>query len=105
MNPEYASFADTSLLVSIFRGLFLGSVSGFMLGLLLTYTIRFFLESKAQLILAAVSFTFIGYTIVFLAVQQGGYLCALVMGITTSLSYRNNSTEDEIEFLQNSLNL
>ena len=103
LNPEYASFAGTSLLVSIFRGLFIGSVSGFMLGLLLTYIIRFFLESKAQLILAAVSFTFIGYTIAFLAVQQGGYLCALIMGITTSLSYRNNSTEDEIEFLSEQL--
>jgi len=69
----------------------------------LTYTIRFFLTSKAQLILAAVSFTFIGYSIASLAVEQGGYLCALIMGITTSLSYRNHSNEDEIEFLSDQL--
>ena len=103
LNPEYASFANTGLLISIFRGFFIGSVSGLILGLLLTYTIRFFLTSKAQLILAAVSFTFIGYSIASLAVEQGGYLCALIMGITTSLSYRNHSNEDEIEFLSDQL--
>ncbi len=103
LNPEYASFANTGLLISIFRGFFIGSVSGLILGLLLTYTIRFFLTSKAQLILAAVSFTFIGYSIASLAVEQGGYLCALIMGITTSLSYRNHSNEDEIEFLSHQL--
>ena len=103
LNPEYSSFANTGLLTSIFRGFFIGSASGLILGLLLTYTIRFFLTSKAQLILAAVSFTFIGYSISSLAVEQGGYLSALIMGITTSLSYRNHSTEDEIEFLSDQL--
>ena len=103
LNPEYANFANIRILISIVRGVFIGSVSGLILGFLLTYTIRFFLTSKPQLILAAVSFTFIGYSISFFAVQQGGYLCALVMGITTSLSYRNNSTEDEIDFLSEQL--
>ena len=103
LNPEYASFANSSLLISILRGIFIGSVSGLLLGFLLTYFIRYLLESKAQLILAAVSFTFIGYSISFFAVEQGGYLCALIMGITTSLSYRKNSNEDEIEFLSEQL--
>lgn len=103
LNPEYASIANTGLLISILRGFFIGAVSGLILGFLLTYTIRFFIESNAQLILAAVSFTFIGYSISFFAVQQGGYICALIMGITTSLSYRNNSTEVEIEFLSEQL--
>ena len=54
---------------------------------------------KAQLVLAAVVFTFIGYSVSVFAVHQGGYLSALIMGIVTSLSYRGCSTQDEIEFL------
>ena len=103
LNPEYASFANSGLLISILRGIFIGSVSGLLLGFLLTCFIRYLLESKAQLVLAAVSFTFIGYSISFFAVEQGGYLCALIMGITTSLSYRKNSNEDEIKFLSEEL--
>ena len=70
---------------------------------MLTCTIRFFLTSKAQLILAAVAFTFIGYSISVFAVHQGGFLCALIMGIVTSWFYRTCSTGGEIEFLSEEL--
>jgi len=103
LNPEYSSIASFGLLLSIFKGFLIGSVSGLVLGFLLTCTIRFFLTSKAQLILAAVAFTFIGYSISVFAVHQGGFLCALIMGIVTSWFYRTCSTGGEIEFLSEEL--
>ena len=103
VNPGYSLVSNYDLLVSIFKGFFIGSVSGLVLGFFLTYLIRYLSTSKAQLILAAISFTFIGYSISVFAVHQGGYLCALIMGIVTSLSYRSYSTEDEIEFLSEEL--
>lgn len=103
LNPGYSQIANSELLTSILKGLLIGSFSGLILGLILTYVIRYLLTSKAQLILAAVAFTFVGYSISVFAVQQGGYLCALIMGIVTSLSYRSYSKEDEIEFLSEEL--
>lgn len=103
LNPGYSPIANSELVISIFKGFLIGSLSGLILGILLTYLIRYLLTSKAQLILAAVAFTFIGYSISVFAVHQGGYLCALIMGIVTSLSYRSCSREDEIEFLSEEL--
>ena len=103
LNPGYSPIANSELVNSIFKGFLIGSLSGLILGFILTYVIRYLLTSKAQLILAAIAFTFIGYSISVFAVHQGGYLCALIMGIVTSLSYRSCSREDEIEFLSEEL--
>ena len=103
LNPGYSPSVNTNLIFSILKGFLIGSLSGLILGVALTYLIRYLLTSKAQLILAAVAFTFTGYSITVFAVHQGGYLCTLIMGIVTSLSYRSCSKEDEIEFLSEEL--
>ena len=103
LNPKYSTIENTGLLASVFKGILIGCVSGVVLGYLLSLVIRYLLTSKAQLILASVAFTFIGYVISLYVVEQGGYLCALIMGIVTSLSYRSSSGEGEIEFLSETL--
>ena len=99
IHPEFIVYNEWQLFLSISRGLLVGSLAGFALGFLLTLTIRHAVTSKPQLVLCAVAFTQIGYVISFSITGLGGYLCALVMGIVTSLTYRKSSTEDEIEFL------
>ena len=103
LNPYIEATRGGELIASIFSGIFLGAATGLVLGWLLTSVIRFLVTSKAQLILAAIAFTFLGYVLTFVIVEQGGYLCALVMGVVTSMTYRSSSTEDEIEFLSESL--
>ena len=103
LNPGFSEVANSELFVSILKGFLIGSISGIVLGFLLSYLIRYLLTSKAQLVLAAVAFTFTGYSVSVFAVHQGGYLSALIMGIVTSLSYRGCSTQDEIEFLSEEL--
>ena len=103
LNPQIEAIHGNELIASIFTGIFLGAATGLVLGWLLTSVIRFLITSNAQLVLAAVGFTFLGYVITFVIVEQGGYLCALVMGVVTSMTYRSSSTEDEIEFLSESL--
>ncbi len=103
IHPEYNVFSGSQLFLSISQGILLGSISGIALGYLLMLTIRYAITSKPQLVLAAVAFTLIGYVISFSITHQGGYLCALVMGIVTSMTYRRNSTEEEIEFLAEEL--
>ena len=88
---------------SISQGVLIGSLTGIVLGYLLTLTIRHIVTTKPQLVLTAVSFTFLGYVVSFSITNQGGFLCALVMGIVTSITYRQASTEDEIEFLSEEL--
>ena len=70
---------------------------------MLTLVIRFLVTSSSQLVLAALAFVFAGYVVTFVVVHQGGYLCALVMGVVTSMAYRSSSTEKEINFLSKSL--
>ena len=103
IHPEYNVFSGSQLFLSISQGILLGSISGIALGYLLMLTIRYAITSKPQLVLAAVAFTLIGYVVSFSITHQGGYLCALVMGIVTSMTYRRNSTEEEIEFLAEEL--
>ena len=103
LNPHIDATRGHELIASIFTGIFLGAATGLLLGWLLTSLIRFLITSKAQLVLAAIAFTFLGYVITFVIVEQGGYLCALVMGVVTSNIYRSSSTEDEMEFLSESL--
>ena len=103
LNPGVEAIRGNELVGSIVTGVFLGAATGLILGWLLSAALRFLVTSKAQLVLASLGFTFLGYVITFVIVQQGGYLCALVMGIVTSLTYRSSSTEDEIEFLSESL--
>ena len=62
-----------------------------------------FRNVQPQLVLVAFGFTILGYVFSDVSLRHGGYLCALVMGIVTSLSYRSSSTEDEIEFLSDEL--
>ena len=94
---------EWKLFSSIAEGVLIGSLTGIALGYLLTLTIRHVVTTKPQLVLSAVSFTFIGYVVSFSITNQGGFLCALVMGIVTSLTYRQTCTEDEIEFLSEEL--
>ena len=103
LNPGFESYNGDELLSQIFYGICLGSVTGLVLGLMLTIVIRFLVTSNSQLILAALAFVFAGYVVTFVVVNQGGYLCALVMGVVTSLAYRSSSTESEIAFLSKSL--
>ena len=102
-NPEYAFTNQLSLAAEIFNGILLGIVSGCILGYFLNLMVRYFVTSKPQLLLVAVGFTILGYVLSDLSMRHGGYLCALVMGVVTSLSYRTSSTEDEIEFLSEEL--
>jgi len=103
LNPEYLGVGEWKLFSSISEGVLIGSLTGIALGYLLTLTIRHVITTKPQLVLTAVSFTFIGYVDSFSITNQGGFLCALVMGIVTSLTYRQTCTEDEIEFLSEEL--
>ena len=91
------------MLSQIFYGACLGSVTGLIFGFMLTLVIRFLVTSSSQLVLAALAFVFAGYVVTFVVVHQGGYLCALVMGVVTSMAYRSSSTEKEINFLSKSL--
>ena len=103
INPEYTTTNQIVLLQDIFKGILLGVVCGVILGYLLNLVIRHFVTSKPQLVLVAFGFTILGYVFSDVSLRHGGYLCALVMGIVTSLSYRSSSTEDEIEFLSDEL--
>ena len=103
LNPGFEVYQGGDLLPRIFYGICLGSAAGLVLGVMLTIVIRFLVTSNSQLVLAALAFVFAGYVLTFLVVHQGGYLCALVMGVFTSLTYRNSSTEREIVFLSKSL--
>jgi potassium/hydrogen antiporter len=102
-NPEYLEVQDWNMISSILQGILVGSLTGIILGYLLTLMIRHVVTSKPQLVLASVSMTFIGYVVSYSVTSHGGYLCALVMGIVTSISCRQTSTEDEIEFLAEEL--
>ena len=42
--------------------------------------------------------------VAFVVASPEGYFCALVIGVMTSLAYRNSSTEGEVSFLSESLN-
>ena len=103
IHPEYQVMGSSQMFISIFQGILVGSVAGIVLGYLLMLTIRHVITSKPQLVLVAVAFTLIGYVVSFSITHQGGYLCALVMGIVTSLAYRKSSTDEEIEFLAEEL--
>ena len=103
IHPEYLVLNGLQLLLSIFQGILIGAISGVALGYLLMLSIRYAITSKPQLVLCAVAFTLIGYFVSFSITHQGGYLCALVMGIVTSITYRRSSTEEEIEFLAEEL--
>ena len=103
LNPEFEAYKGNELLSQIFYGIWLGTATGLVFGLLLTLVIRFLVTSNSQLVLAALAFVFAGYVVTFVVVNQGGYLCSLVMGVVTSLAYRNSSTEREISFLSESL--
>lgn len=103
LNPDYMNISPSVLLLSITKSLLFGVLGGVVLGYLLMLTIRYLATERSQLILAAVSFTLIGYVLTVILAHQSGYLCALVMGIVTSISYRNCSTEAEIEFLSQGL--
>ena len=74
-----------------------------ILGYLLNLVIRHFVTSKPQLVLVAFGFTILGYAFSDLSLRHRGYLCALVMGIVTSLSYEVHQLKDEIEFLSEEL--
>ena len=103
IHPEFQVMSGLQMFISISQGILVGSVAGIVLGYLLMLTIRHVITSKPQLVLAAVAFTLIGYVVSFSITHQGGYLCALVMGIVTSLAYRKSSTDEEIEFLAEEL--
>ena len=103
INQGYTEMNQGTLLQDIFKGIFLGVVCGVILGYLLNLVIRHFVTSKPQLVLVAFGFTILGYVFSNISLRHGGYLCALVMGIVTSLAYRSSSTEDEIEFLSDEL--
>ena len=104
LNPAFgAAYQGGELLSKIFYGIWLGIATGLAFGFLLTLVIRFLVTSNSQLVLAALAFVFAGYVVTFVVASQGGYLCALVMGVVTSLVYRNSSTEVEISFLSESL--
>ena len=99
VNPEYSRFAELDQFLEIIKGIVVGIFSGILMGIVLTYLIRYFVSDKPQLVLVAIGFTFLGYIISDLVVEHGGYLCALSIGISTSFTYRTESTLDEIEFL------
>ncbi len=103
LNPAFGAYQGGELLSKIFYGIWLGTATGLAFGFLLTLVIRFLVASNSQLVLAALAFVFAGYVVTFVVASQGGYLCALVMGVVTSLAYRNSSTEGEISFLSESL--
>ena len=103
LNPGFEAYQGSDLLAQIFYGICLGSAAGLVFGFMLTLVIRFLVTSSSQLVLAALAFIFAGYVVTFVVVHQGGYLCALVMGVVTSLAYRSSSTEKEITFLSKSL--
>ena len=103
LNPDYSQVSPFDLLVSIVRGVLFGVLSGVVLGYMLMLMIRHLATERSQLILVAVGFTLLGYVVSYSLVHQAGYLCALVMGFVTSISYRNYSTEAEIEFLSQGL--
>lgn len=103
INPGYSTMNQGVLVQDIFKGIFLGIVCGVILGYLLNLVIRHFVTSKPQLVLVAFGFTILGYVFSDLSLRHGGYLCALVMGVVTSISYRSSSTEDEIKFLSDEL--
>ena len=103
INPGYSTMNQGILVQDIFKGIFLGIVCGVILGYLLNLVIRHFVTSKPQLVLVAFGFTILGYVFSDLSLRHGGYLCALVMGVVTSISYRSSSTEDEIKFLSDEL--
>ena len=103
LNPGFEAYQGGDLLSQIFYGACLGSVTGLIFGFMLTLVIRFLVTSSSQLVLAALAFVFAGYVVTFVVVHQGGYLCALVMGVVTSMAYRSSSTEKEINFLSKSL--
>ena len=103
LNPAFVSDVGGELLVQVFHGIWLGAAAGLVLGFALTLVIRFLVTTNSQLVLAALAFIFAGYTFTYVVVHQGGYLCALVMGVVTSLAYRSSSIEGEVEFLSKSL--
>tara|TARA_Y100001933_G_scaffold245394_1_gene276141 strand:- start:261 stop:1358 length:1098 start_codon:yes stop_codon:yes gene_type:complete len=103
LNPAFVSDVGGELLVQVFHGIWLGAAAGLVLGFALTLVIRFLITTNSQLVLAALAFIFAGYTFTYVVVHQGGYLCALVMGVVTSLAYRSSSIEGEVEFLSKSL--
>jgi len=103
LNPGFEVEIGDAVLFQIFHGIWLGAAAGCLLGFALNLVIRFLVTTSSQLVLAALAFIFAGYTFTFVVVQHGGYLCALVMGIATSLAYRNASTEADVEFLSKSL--
>ena len=102
LNPGYSEIANSELFVSILKGFLIGSISGIVLGFLLSYLIRYLLTSKAQLVLAAVAFTFIGYSVSVFAVHQGGYL-SLDNGNCYIIVLPRVFDTDEIEFLSEEL--
>ena len=93
LNPEYTMINYNALIPEIFNGFLVGIVSGCILGYLLNLVIRYFVTSKPQLVLVAVAFTILGFVVSDLTLSHGGFLCSLVMGIVTSLSYRSSSTD------------
>ena len=103
LNPGYTKISQVVLVRDIVNGTLVGIVFGVILGYLLNLVIRHFVISKPQLILVAFGFTILGYVFSEFSLRHGGYLCALVMGVVTSLSYRSSSTEEEIEFLTDEL--
>ena len=103
LNPGYTKISQVELVQDIINGTLLGIVFGVILGYLLNLVIRHFVTSKPQLVLVAFGFTILGYVFSEFSLRHGGYLCALVMGVVTSLSYRSSSTEEEIEFLSDEL--
>ena len=92
-----------SIFISIIKGVLIGILSGFILGYLLMFVIRNIVTSRPQLVLIAISFSFIGYVVSFYLAGSGGYLSALVMGIFTSISYRSSASSEEVEFLTEEL--
>ena len=98
-NPGFNPSDGNTIGISIFQGILLGLIVGITLGYILMLLIRYFVGSHSQLVLAVLSFIIIGYSITYSTVRQGGYLCVLIMGIVTSLSYRSASNEEEVQFL------
>ena len=84
--------------MSIKKELLFGIHSGVVLGYLMMLTIRHLATERSQLILAAVAFTLIGYVVSYNLVHQADYLCALVTGVVTSISYRNRSQKPKLNF-------
>ena len=103
VNSQYKALSENEQIFEIFKGICVGVFGGIIMGIILTYLIRYFVSDKPQLVLVAIGFTFLGYFISEVCVEHGGYLCALAMGITTSCTYRSQSTLEEIEFLGDEL--